>query len=216
MLLGTDAAGKDHVARVWTTRLAELGRDPIVQAGWLSGSPVDLGVEDDKSWFAHLAEATFLRVFPWIRWAMPSVLSFLIYRDLRRFPNDGRRRLVVSHSALRILAFCLGTRGEAALSASSRRAVRAFYRRSGARVIVLDVDPAVRRRRIEARLDRDDADPFDRFMLADSKRSERIEAWLVRLATDHMDAHLIVNDELDDETLWRELEVACGAASRPR
>lgn len=50
-------------------------------------------------------------------------------------------------------------------------------------------------------------------MLADPERSERIEARLVDIATREMAAHLIVNDELVDETLWRELEAACTAAT---
>ncbi|MEO1365762.1 MAG: hypothetical protein AAFX50_01205 [Acidobacteriota bacterium] len=215
LLLGTDAAGKNHVADVWIRRLAELGQPLLVQEGWLSAPPGEPQGDDEKSWLSKLAEETFLTVFPLLAWALPTILNLLLYRDLRRFPDDGRRRLVVSHSALRILAFTLGARGrgEKDLPASSRRALAAFRRRSRAVVLVLDVDHDVRRRRIEARRDRGDDDPFDRFMLADGERSERIEACLVDLATEDLGAHLIVNDALDDDALWRELQNACAAAA---
>ncbi|MEM1181381.1 MAG: hypothetical protein AAGM22_23765 [Acidobacteriota bacterium] len=212
VLLGTDAAGKNHVARVWVDRLTELGRAPAVQEGWLSSTPAPPRDDDDKSVASHLAEALFLRVFPLIAWAMPTVLHGLLRRDLRRFPRDRQNRLVVSHSVLRILAFCLGARGRSQIPPRSASAVEAFRRGSGAVFIVLDVDHEVRRRRIEDRVSRDDADPFDRYMLADAERSERIEACLVQLATQHLGAHLIVNNNLDDGALWRELETACRAA----
>ncbi|MEM6797782.1 MAG: hypothetical protein AAF725_27685 [Acidobacteriota bacterium] len=211
LLLGTDAAGKNHVAKVWALRMGAAGEPPILQEGWLAGPPVALDAEEAKSPLSHLAEWIFLRVFPWIARGMPPALNFLIRRDARRFRADGRRRLVISHSALRILAFCLAAPGRQTrpLPESSRRAIAELRRRSGARVVVLDVPHEVRRRRIEARLARDDSDPFDRFMLADGERSERIEACLVELAVEHLDAHLIVNDELDDDALWAELKAAC-------
>ena len=218
LLLGTDASGKNHVADVWIQRLDESGHAPILQEGWLAGDAVDPDHDEEKSWLSHLAERTFLAVFPWIAWGMPLALRFLIRRDARRFRPDGRRRLVVSHSALRILAFCLGAQGRGldALSDSMRQAVRELVERSAARVIVLDVDHDVRRRRIEARIAKADADPFDRYMVADPVRSERIEACLVSLATELMDAHLIVNNALDDDALWTQLEEACKAPSRTR
>ena len=220
MLLGTDAAGKNHVAQVWVARMRELGLDPILQEGWLANPPADPGHDTEKSALSHLAERTFLALFPWIAWGMPFALRFLLRRDARRFRShggreDGRRRLVVSHSALRILAFCLGARrrGLDALSESTRRAVRELHESSQALVIVLDVDHEVRQRRIEGRLARHDSDPFDRYMLADPDRSERIEACLVELAVELMGAYLIVNDALDDDALWAHLEEACQAGA---
>ena len=214
LLLGTDAAGKNHVARVWARRLHELGADLVVQEGWLAGKPADPDAEDEKSWLSHQAEQVFLWVFPWIAWFMPFALRWLLRRDIQRFREDGRRRLVVSHSALRILAFCLGARGQGIddLSESTRRAVRGIRERSHALVIVLDVDHEVRQQRIESRLAQGGSDPFDRYMVADPVRSERIEACLVDLAVQMMDAHLILNNFLDDDALWAELERACVTA----
>ena len=210
LLLGTDAAGKNHVARVWMRRMEALGLEPRMQESWLVSPAVDGEAEEKKSALSHLAEAVFLAVFPWIAGFLPLALRFLIRRDARRFRSDGQRRLIVSHSALRILAFTLGARGQGidALSESTRSAIRELCESSRARVIVLDVDHAVRQQRIEARLERGDSDPFDRYMLADPVRSERIEACLVSIATELMDAHLVVNNDLDDDALWAELERA--------
>ena len=49
LLLGTDAAGKNHVARVWARRMAEQGLETQIQEGWLAGSPADPEMEDEKS-----------------------------------------------------------------------------------------------------------------------------------------------------------------------
>lgn len=214
LLLGTDAAGKNHVARVWMQRMSEMGVEVRQQEGWLSGPAAEPEADEDKSWLSHLAERTFLRVFPSIAWGMPWALRFLMRRDARRFRDEGQRRLVISHSALRILAFCLGARGcgVESLAESIRRAVRDLQERSRAVVIVLDVDPEIRHQRIEARLNQGISDPFDRYMLADSARSERIEACLVSLATELMGAHLIVNNALDEDALWAHLEEACQRA----
>ena len=212
LLLGTDAAGKNHVARAWTRKMEESGQAPDLIEGWLSGEAEEPQADEDKSSLSHLAELTFLTVFPLIAWFLPIALRFLMRRDARRFRRDGRRRLVISHSALRILAFCYGAQGRGvdAMSPATRRAVQELQRSSGAKVLVLDVDHEVRRRRIEARVARDDSDPFDRYMLADPERSERIEACLVSIAVDLMDGHLIVNNQLSDDELWQELLAACG------
>lgn len=218
LLLGTDAAGKNHVARVWTQRMAKVGVEVRQQEGWLSASAAEPEADEDKSWLSHLTERIFLWVFPCIAWGMPWALRFLMRRDVRRFCADGQRRLVISHSALRILAFTLGARGRRveSLPESIRRAVRDLRERSRGVVIVLDVDPEVRHQRIGARVHRGTSDPFDRYMLADSERSERIEACLVSLATELMGAHLVVNNDLDEGALWTHLETACRARSTGR
>ena len=106
LILGTDAAGKNHVARVWARRMVDLGRPATVHEGWISSPAAEAKSDANKSWVSHLAESTFLRVFPWIAWGMPFALRLLIRRDARRFRADGGHRLMVSHRALRILAFC--------------------------------------------------------------------------------------------------------------
>ena len=77
-------------------------------------------------------------------------------------------------------------------------------------VMVLDVAPATRRRRIADRIQSGTVDPFDRYMLADPDRAERIEHCLVELATRYLNATVIENDDLDDAALARELNRALG------
>ena len=67
-----------------------------------------------------------------------------------------------------------------------------------------------RRRRIAARIQSGTVDPFDRYMLADPDRAERIEHCLVELATRYLNATVIENDDLDDAALARELNRALG------
>jgi len=81
--------------------------------------------------------------------------------------------------------------------------------------VVLDIDPAIRRRRIRRRLESGMADPFDRYMLDDPERAERIERSLVELATRYLDATVIENDDLDDDALERALERALRRAAPP-
>jgi 2-phosphoglycerate kinase len=77
-------------------------------------------------------------------------------------------------------------------------------------VVVLDVAPATRRRRIAARIRSGTVDPFDRYLLADLDRAERIEGCLVELATRYLNAAVIENDDLDDAALERELARTLG------
>jgi hypothetical protein len=105
---------------------------------------------------------------------------------LRRFPL-----VVVSHTALRLLALILGQHREG-WAALARRPILARTLRAapppGTTVVVLDVAPATRRRRIAARIQSGTDDPFDRYMLADLDRAERIEGCLVELATHCLNA----------------------------
>ena len=121
--------------------------------------------------------------------------------------------LVVSHSALRILAFYLGQNDRyeqtKTLPNWLAEAIARVKRVSGALVIVLDVDDATRQQRIQKRLLEGSIDPFDRFMAEDSERSERIEACLVSLARKYYGAHMIENNDLTDEVLWDEFQTAC-------
>ena len=75
---------------------------------------------------------------------------------------------------------------------------------------MLDVAPATRRRRIAARIRSGTVDPFDRYMLADPDRAERIEGCSVDLATRYLNATVIENDDLDAAALERELARALG------
>jgi hypothetical protein len=120
--------------------------------------------------------------------------------------------VVVSHTALRLLALVLGQHREGWAALARRPALERTLRAAppGTTVVVLDVAPATRRRRIAARIRSGTVDPFDRYMLADPDRAERIEYCLVELATRYLNAAVIENDDLDDAALERELERALG------
>lgn len=224
LLLGTDASGKNHVAHAWLARYQSYGVQASVSEGWLSSAPVDhTNDHAEKSWSSRTTEKLFLWLFPLMTWCLPTIVAWLMRRDARKFStrqcDDATHRIVVSHSALRVLAFCLGQRREfiqsRTLAPHLRRAVSELVEHSRAVVIVLDIDDATRRKRLQQRCLEGSADPFDRFMLADSHRSENIEDSLVWLAQQLMGAEVIVNDDLSDAELWAAFESAC-RASVPR
>ena len=214
MLLGTDASGKNHVARLWARRLRELGCELVIKEGRISAGPAEDRGHEEKGRLALLAERGFLIFFPLTRWFLPPLVSLLMHLDARAYRAGGGNSLIVSHSALRILAFCLGQNdrylARETLPTWLEQAIRRLQLVSGAVVIVLDVDDQIRQARIRQRLEQGSIDPFDAFMAADSARSERIEACLVALARRYFNAHLFENNNLDDEALWREFEKACG------
>ncbi len=213
LLLGTDASGKNHVANLWARKLKALGCDLVIREGGLCGKPAKQGDHGDKSQVALWAERGFIFLFPLARWTLPPALTLLLHWDAWRFKPPKQKMLAVSHNVLRILAFYLGQSRRHArdktLPTWMERAIRRVHRASKAMVIVLDVDDATRQRRIQARLHEGSVDPFDRFMAADSARSERIEACLVRLATHYCQAYLVENNDLSDDALWEAFQKAC-------
>ena len=204
VILGTDAAGKDHVAELLLRRWRAAGYRVEKRAGGFSAPAVDARSSSErKGRWGRFQERVFLSLFPLRR---------------RFHPPDGPL-VVVSHTALRLLALVLGQQPEG-LAALARfpalqRTLEAVVPATGAVAVVLDIDPAIRRRRIRRRLESGMADPFDRYMLDDPERAERIERSLVELATRYLDATVIENDDLDDDALERALERALRRAAPP-
>ena len=166
-----------------------------------------------KGRWGRFQERVFLGLFPLLRPVLLAVARLLLARDRRRFRPSTLPLVVVSHTGLRLLALVLGQHREgwAALARSPvlERTLRAMPP-PGTLVVVLDVAPATRHRRITARIQSGTVDPFDRYMLADPDRAEHIEHCLVELATRYLNAALIENDDLDEEALERELARALG------
>lgn len=212
ILLGTDASGKNHVAQVWVQQLQTLGCSWEIREGRLSSKPVSDAASDSKSFFSLQAEQWFLRLFPLLKPLLPLALTWIMRWDAARFRPGTKPLLLISHNALRILALCLGqgtSNKIKPIGASLIRAIKGLQSSSQALVIVLDIDHHIRTSRIQKRLQQDDVDPFDRYMAADSERSERIEDSLVQLAMTHFGAALIENNDLSNEELWLAFKHAC-------
>lgn len=217
LLLGTDAAGKDHSARLLQQAWERAGYRVEKRAGWFSAPASRLHSSESKGRIARWRQWLFIQTFPVTQRLIPLLLPLLIGWDLRRFrPPSARRLLVISYTPVRLLAFCLGQRSSPRavmrLSPALDRALRAIVVTTGSRAIVLDIDPAVRRRRIDARIRCGTVDPFDRYMAHDSERAERIEQWLVWIATEYLQAITIENNDLDDAVLCERLTQTAPAA----
>ena len=119
--------------------------------------------------------------------------------------------LVVSHTAIRLLAFALGHLFDRAedihLPAFTVRALHAIAA-TGLRCVVLDIDHAIRAERLAQRNTRGTLDYFDRYMGSDPQRSERIEEFLVWIGRTHLGAVRVENNNLSDAELLAAL--GCG------
>lgn len=209
LILGTDAAGKDYVAEFLIHRWRAAGHRVEKRAGGFAAPAADArSSSDSKGRWGRFREQAFLGVFPLLRPLLSAVARLLLARDRRRYRPSAAPLMVVSHTALRLLALLLGQQREEwatrARSPALERCLRAALP-PATTVVVLDVAPATRHRRIAARIRAGTVDPFDRYMLADPDRAERIERCLVQLATSYLDAAVIENDDLDDDALEREL-----------
>ena len=214
LILGTDAAGKDYVAEFLIRRWRAAGHRVEKRAGGFAAPAADARSSSErKGRWGRFRERAFLGLFPLLRPLLPAVAQRLLARDRRRFRPSAVPLVVVSYTALRLLALVLGQRREGADALARHPALeRALCAAPppATAVAVLDVAPATRRRRIAARIRSGTVDPFDRFMLADPDRAERIERCQVELATRYLNATVIENDDLDDAALERELERALG------
>ena len=203
LILGTDAAGKDYVADFLIHHWQAAGYPVEKRAGWFSASAVDdRSSSERKGRWGRFQEQVFIRLFPLLRPLLPGVAGWLLRRDRRRFRPADRPLVVVSHTALRLLAFVQGQAlSPPPLSLALQQALRALRETTKATVIVLDVDPDTRQRRIAVRIQQGTVDPFDRYMLADRTRAERIEGCLVQLAVEGWQARVMQNNDLDAPAL---------------
>jgi hypothetical protein len=216
LILGTDAAGKDYVAEFLIRRWRAAGHPVEKRAGRFSAPAADARSSSErKGRWGRFREQAFLGLFPLLRPLVPLAVRLLLARDRHRFRRSDVPLVVVSHTALRLLAFVLGQHRAGWAGLARHPALERALRSApppGTTVLVLDVAPSTRRRRIAARIGSGSVDPFDRYMLADLDRAEHIERCLVQLATHYLQAAVIENDDLDDATLERALECAL---SRP-
>jgi hypothetical protein len=203
VILGTDAAGKNHVAEVVARMLTRSGRRVEIREGWFSKTAS--ADKAEKGALSLFQEQLFLSTFGINRYLIPSLITLLIRRDLRRFKQPDHPLIVVSHTGLRILAFYLGHRfrrlDDIRIPAFLDLALRAILPVTRAEAIVLDIEDHIRRQRIARRTSGGDVDPFDRYMARDSARSERIENIMVWLGRTYLNAVKIENNDLDEAEL---------------
>jgi hypothetical protein len=199
-------AGKDHVANVVTDAALAAGLRIERRRGALSAQPDRQRTSENKGCINLCLEWAFLTTLPLHCRLLPLLTTLLILRDLRRFRRPTQTPvLVVSHTAIRLLAFALGhlfyRTEDIRLPAMTQRALRAIPSVSGARTIVLDIDHAIRAERLAQRCKRGTLDYFDRYMGRDPLRSERIEDFLVWLGMTYLGAIRIENNNLSDAEL---------------
>jgi len=203
LILGTDAAGKDYVADFLVRRWQARGHLLEKRAGAFAGAAVDARSSSArKGRWGRFQERVFLTLFPLVRPLTPYLAQKLLARDQQRFRPADRPLVVVSHTALRLLAFAYGPIiPPPPLSPALGQALHALQATTRATAIVLDIDPAIRQQRIAARVRQGTVDPFDQYMQADVERAERIERYLVTLAIEYLQAGVIENNHLTDDAL---------------
>lgn len=206
LILGTDLAGKDHFANVLTDAAVATGLKVERRRGALSARPNERRSSENKAFLNLWLEWIFLMTLPLHRRFLPYAIALFIEHDLRRFRRpDDSSVIVVSHTALRLLAFGFAHLFERSedikVPAMVDRALRALVPATGARTVVLDIDHQVREDRMQDRLRRGTADYFDRYMAKDPHRSERIESFLVWIGITYLGAVRIENNNLSDAEL---------------
>jgi hypothetical protein len=215
LILGTDAAGKDYVADFLIRRWQALGYSLEKRAGAFAAAPVDARSSSErKGHWGRFQEQGFLTLFPLIRPFTPYLAQQLLARDQQRFRPSNRPVVVVSHTALRLLAFAYGPLlPPPPLSPALAQALQALQTTIRPTVITLDINPAIRQQRIAVRVQQGTVDPFDRYMQADRERAERIQSFLITLATDHLQAQVIENNDWDETALEAALTHALRSAT---
>lgn len=199
LILGTDASGKDHVARLVLAHLQEAGAFLEKRRGWLSAPACAAETSEHKGPGRLFSERLFLRIHPLIAWALPPALTLciladvLVYRFLRRKPV-----MVVSHTALRLLAFHMGHDDAFRMPAHLGKAL-ATLRGLGLQTLFVTTERHVRLGRIHDRIRRDKVDHFDLYMARRPRHGERVTDALERIAVEHLQAWTIRNDAHGDE-----------------
>jgi hypothetical protein len=214
LILGTDASGKDHVARLVLAHLQGAGAIPEKRRGWLSAPACAADSSEHKGPGRLFAERLFLRIYPLIAWTLPMALTLciladaLIYRLLRRKPV-----MVVSHTALRLLAFHMGHDDAFRMPPHLGKAL-ATLRGLGLQTLFVTTERHVRLGRIHDRIRRDKVDHFDLYMARRPRHGERVTDALERIAVEHLQARTIRNDAHGDEhiaaaldEIWPEVRV---------
>lgn len=205
LIVGTDASGKDHVANVLTGMIQGMGSTVEKRKRYLNGRRTSKKSSAGKVGFELFLEKSFLALYPFFSFLMPWCMNLLLKRDLARFAVPDETRIVIGHNCLRGLAFYWGhrysTTEQIKVPPAIESSLAGMNALPGLHTIVLDVEDAIRKERIEKRELQGEADNFDRYMAENEERSERIEHFLVWLTVTYLGATLIENNNLSDEEL---------------
>ena len=206
LILGTDASGKDHVARLALAHLQGAGVCLEKRRGWLSAPACAADSSEHKGPARLFAERLFLRIYPLIAWALPTALTMCILADVRTYRLLRRRPvMLVSHTALRLLAFHMGHDDAFRMPAHLGKAL-ATLRGQGLQTLFVTTERDVRLGRIHDRIRRDKVDHFDLYMARRPRHGERVTDALERIAVEHLRARTIPNDAHGDEHIAAALE----------
>ena len=199
LILGTDASGKDHVACLVQTHLQGMGAFLEKRRGWLSAPACAADSSEHKGPGRLFAERLFLRIYPLIAWALPPALTLCILADVQIYRTlRCRPVMVVSHTALRLLAFHMGHDDAFRMPSHLRKAL-AILHGLGLQTLFVTTERHVRLRRIRDRIRRERVDHFDLYMARRPRRGERVTDALERIAVEHLHARTICNDAHGDE-----------------
>jgi len=219
LLVGTDASGKDHVANVLESLLIEEGGQVEKRKRFLSGAATQEISSTNKGFLDKLQEGLFLAFYPLLGNLVPLLFCIITRADLNAFSAPNKKLIVVGHNGLRAMAFAwaraLEKQGQLHFPETVRKTFAQVQGRTGLSVIVLDVDPEVRQKRIKARANKGETDLFDRYMLANAERSERIEASLVKGAQELLGAKLMINNDMSDAKIKETLRGLLRPCARP-
>jgi thymidylate kinase len=214
LILGVDGSGKNYVANVIEDMLRAANYRVEKRAGGFSSPVTQALTSEDKGKFALWKERIFLWSFPLLKGLTLTIATLWLHRDLKRFRPSPHPTLIVSHSALRLVAFYLGHRHHTLehiqIPRSLERLIQTIALKTGSRTIVLDIEPEIRRQRVAQRLANGTADYLDRYMAKAEHQelSERIEASLVWLARRYLGAVVIENNDLSPTELSEQIQKA--------
>jgi len=206
LLIGTDASGKDHIAGVLEKMIEEGGGCVEKRKRSFSGPVTQETSSANKGLADRIQESLFLTLYPLCGRALPWLFCAWTRLDLMMFRPPHKKLIVVGHNGLRAMAFhwarhASKTGGLPPVSSSAYRSFARLRQQTGAHAIVLDVDHAVRHKRIQERVAKDVADRFDLHMLENPSFSEHVEASLVKGAQGLLNAELIINNDLKEDAI---------------
>jgi thymidylate kinase len=215
LILGMDGSGKNYAANLASEYISNAGFAVEKRERKLSGKPTDVTTSEDKNWFDLASEKLFLYLFPYFKTAVPFVVYLLLKKDLNAFRKNKSSKIaiVIGHTALRLLAFYLGhvyqNSSDIKIPQYLERTLNSMVTKTGVKTIVLDIENQIRRKRIAIRAAKGKMDNMDRYM-ADPRNielSERIEAFLVWIATKYLQAIKIDNNDLGDRALLAQMQL---------